>query len=207
MATLEIIRSAEFREGRWPNRAGVSWDIASAPMDALPAQCDWRFATALIEGDAPFSVFPGVDRIVTLIDGEGFTLDVKDFGAVHANRRFLSRAFPGDSPTVCHVQAGPSTVLNLLFARDRLRAEVSVLKEGDHVLAPAACEVLLLFALAGPVVLTSDGEQTHINLGDAAILRTNGRAGARFEIGGLGVHLYTAVLYHLASRFSGAEVS
>jgi environmental stress-induced protein Ves len=198
MAALEIIRNVEFRAGRWPNGAGVSWDIASAPIDAPLTQSDWRFATALIERDAPFSIFPGVDRIITLIDGEGFTLNVKDVGTMHVARPCVPTYFPGDSPTTCRVQAGPSTVLNFLFARDRIRADVAVLKEGDHVAVPPACEAVLFFALEGPAVLVSDGGQADINRGDAAILRTRCGSTPRFAVGGTGVHLYTAVLYRVA---------
>lgn len=50
---MRIIRKSEFIEGRWRNGMGVSWDIASGP--ASSEGFGWRFATALIERDVPFS--------------------------------------------------------------------------------------------------------------------------------------------------------
>jgi environmental stress-induced protein Ves len=198
LATLEIIRRDEFSEGRWPNGAGISWDIASAPPNVAPSEKNWRFSTALIERDAPFSMLPGVDRIITLIDGAGFMLDVDGLDELLINRPFVPTPFPGDSPAACRVEGGASTVLNLLLARSRIAAEVSVHREGAHVAVSLDCEVVLLFALAGRALLTSDTLEAHVNPGDAAILRPNGDIPLSFAIGGSGIHLYTAVLYRSA---------
>lgn len=198
MAALEIIRKGEFTEGRWPNGAGISWDIASAPPDVAPSERDWRFATALIERDAPFSMLPGVDRIITLIDGAGFMLDVDGLDELSINRPFVPTPFPGDSPAACRVDDGASTVLNLLLARPRITADVSIRQEGAQVSASRGCEAVLLFALAGRALLTSDTLEAHMNPGDAAILRPNGDISPSFAVGGSGVHLYTAVLHRLA---------
>ena len=70
---MRIIRKSELKEGRWRNGMGVSWDIASDP----PGTDDfgWRLAIARIDADVPFSHYPSVDRVFTLIEGNGLDLE------------------------------------------------------------------------------------------------------------------------------------
>jgi uncharacterized protein len=197
MIEVEVVRKSDFSEGRWTNGAGISWNIASSPANSAPAKADWHFATALIERPVPFSLLSGVDRVITLIEGKGFRLRVDSLGEILVDRPFVPTPFPGDRPTECHVDGEPSTVLNLLFARTLLTAEVSVLKNGNRVAVPEGCEVVLLFALAGHAVLTSDGQRVEINAGDAAVFRPNDGVTAHFAIDGCGVRVYKAVLHRL----------
>jgi hypothetical protein len=71
---ITVLPSSGFRQGRWLNGMGVSWDIAAEPESAGSADFTWRFAIARIDADVPFSRYSGVDRIFTLIEGEGLTL-------------------------------------------------------------------------------------------------------------------------------------
>ncbi len=171
MAAFEIIRQTDFVKGRWLNGAGVSWDIAFAPHDASPSRFDWRFATAAIEHDAPFSVFPGVDRVITLVDGDGFSLDVEGFGVVDVDRPFVPASFPGDLPTACRLGWGTEPgSQSPAFAR-ALAAEVRLFEAGANFVVPAACEVALLFALAGAPTLAVENDRADLRAGDAAIVR------------------------------------
>ena len=194
MAAFEIIRQTDFVKGRWLNGAGVSWDIAFAPHDASPNRFDWRFATAAIEQDAPFSVFPGVDRVITLVDGDGFSLDVEGFGIIGIGQPFMPASFPGDLPTLCRLTRGPSQVLNLLLSRGRFAAEVHLFEAGTNFVVPAACEVALIFALAGAPALTVKNDRADLRAGDAAIVRPQTNVETRIAVGGVDVLLYAAVV-------------
>lgn len=195
MTAMEIIRKSDFIEGRWLNGAGVSWDIASAPSGANLQDFDWRFATALIERDAPFSLFPNVDRIITLVDGGGFTLDVEGSGRIVITRAHVPTPFPGDQNIMCRVNGRPSTVLNLLLARGRLTAEVSVLHAGSHIDIGGGDMLALAFALAGdPVVSLGTGATAGLSSGDAAIVRPDGSSVVLSVAGGGEAILYVAVV-------------
>jgi environmental stress-induced protein Ves len=102
--------------------------------------------------------------------------------------------FPGDRPTECHVDGKASTVLNLLFARTLLAAEVSVLKDGNCIDVPGHCEVVLLFALAGRAALSWEGHRAEINAGDAALFQPRCGVAARVGIDGHGARVYKAEL-------------
>jgi uncharacterized protein len=63
MPKLVELPATSFREGRWRNGLGVSWDIASEPPGSGMDDFGWRFAIARIDADVPFSHYPQVDRV------------------------------------------------------------------------------------------------------------------------------------------------
>ncbi len=72
---LRIIPQSEFKEGRWRNGQGVSWEIASYREEGA-ADFSWRFAKARIDSDVPFSIYPGMDRVFMMLEGGGMDLDM-----------------------------------------------------------------------------------------------------------------------------------
>jgi len=157
---MRIIRKSEFTEGRWRNGMGVSWDIASD----LPGGEDfgWRFAIARIDADVPFSNYPGVDRIFTLIEGNGLDLAFEGQASLAVHRRFVPHVYPCDVPTFCRLRDGPCRALNLFTRRGAWRAEADILSSGVELSHPGP---ILLFALQG----ASDVDAQALGEGDAAI--------------------------------------
>ena len=163
---MRIIRSHEFREGRWRNGMGVSWDIASDPPGA--EDFGWRFATARIERDVPFSNYPGVDRIFTLIAGDGLTLDFANGSRLAVERRFVPHPFACDVDADCRLNSGPCMALNLFMRRERWTASADILSCGAEI---AHDGPILLFALQG----AADADGLALGEGDAAVTMDNVR--------------------------------
>ncbi|MCB1379948.1 MAG: HutD family protein [Alphaproteobacteria bacterium] len=161
---LRIIRATDFAEGRWKNGMGISWDIASDPPGAGADHFGWRFAIARIDADVPFSAYPEVDRLFTLIDGNGLALDVDGQGLIDVNRRHIPHGFPGDAPTSCRLKDGPCRALNLFLARRGWSATVEIISGTGRI---AHDGPVLLFALDGSVHVGGD----RLEQGDAAIAR------------------------------------
>ena len=157
---MRIIRKSELVEGRWRNGMGVSWDIASDP----PGSDDfgWRFAIARIDADLPFSNYPGVDRIFTLIEGAGLELDFEGHPSLAVHRRFVPHPYPCDIPTFCRLRDGPCRALNLFTRRGLWRADAAILSSGVDVAHPGP---ILLFALQG----AADVNGRALAEGDAAV--------------------------------------
>lgn len=161
---MRIIRSHQFREGRWRNGMGVSWDIASEASHE--EGFGWRFAIARIDADVPFSVYPGVDRVFTLFEGGGLDLDldagVEGATSLSLGRLYVPYPFACDVPARCRLRAGPCRALNLFTRRQMWTATADVL--------PGEAEIahdgpILLFALKDAASL--DGAA--LGQGDAAI--------------------------------------
>ena len=157
---MRIIRKEEYREGRWRNGMGVSWDIAADV--ASGDDFGWRFALARIDADVPFSAYPGVDRVFTLIEGGGLDLDLDGGPTLVVDRLHVPHPFPGDVAVRCRLRAGPCRALNLFTRRDSWSATAEVLSSGAEI---AHDGPILLFALSG----AADVNGAALGQGDAAV--------------------------------------
>lgn len=122
-----------------------------------------RLSRATVAEDGAFSLFPGVERNLTVITGPGFRLT----GTGHDLRcdPLLPVAFPGDILlTATETEAGTSDDFNVMTARHLPRPVVTVESDGARF---AAGNLLALYALgdvtvndtalhSGEMILTKD---------------------------------------------------
>ncbi|MFI9275463.1 HutD family protein [Kitasatospora sp. NPDC052896] len=137
---------------RWRNGGGVTREIASAPDGS------WRVSLAEIAADGPFSTFPGLARILTVVAGSGLELTVGDEPPVRPAPR-TPFAFPGDVPTSARLLGGPVSALNVMSRG--FTADVRLVDAGAPVeLLPAPGGLLLAVELTGydAVLATHPGE-------------------------------------------------
>lgn len=164
---MQIIRREDFREGRWKNGLGLSWDIAADQPAA--DEFGWRFALARIDRDVSFSLYPGVDRIFTLVEGDGLDLDFEGRPPLAVERRFVPHVYPCDVPAFCRLRGGPCRALNLFYRRGAFTAGADVLSSAAEIVHPGQ---VLLFALHG----AADVNGASLRPGDAAIAAGSLRA-------------------------------
>ncbi|MCY0920634.1 MULTISPECIES: HutD family protein [unclassified Streptomyces] len=182
--TTRIHRAADRSAAPWKNGGGVTREIAVWPHDADMDGFEWRVSLADVTADGPFSAFPGVDRVLTVVEGAGMDLTIAGERAL-LDRRFAPRHFPGDRPTDCRLLDGPVVNFNVMYRREAATAEVRV-RTGDQALAPERGETLLVVALEGDAVIDgpTPGSTAALGRRDAALLtgpevrrlRTSGRA-------------------------------
>ena len=131
----------------WKNGGGVTREIACWPPGAGMDDFQWRLSIATIAASGPFSAFPGVDRIIALLDGPGARLATSDGAIDHAlNRPFEPFSFPGEAAIHGTVLGEASSDFNVMTRRSLLRAQLQVLR------APASIEAAthgMLLAVQG----------------------------------------------------------
>ena len=71
-----LIQYASLRPTPWKNGGGVTTELAMSPPGAGLDNFDWRVSLASIAEDGPFSQFPGVDRTLVMVAGDGYTQTV-----------------------------------------------------------------------------------------------------------------------------------
>lgn len=71
---VSVIRAAQCTPVRWRNGGGFTLEIATWPEHATLDTFLWRVSVATIDAPGPFSRFPGIDRSLTLIDGDAMVL-------------------------------------------------------------------------------------------------------------------------------------
>ncbi|WP_327237074.1 HutD family protein [Streptomyces sp. NBC_01317] len=179
-----VLRAARRTVVPWKNGGGVTREIAAGPEGAGTGGFDWRVSLAEVGADGPFSVFPGVERILTLVEGDGMELTVGGRRRL-VGERFVPQVFPGDVPAGCVLLGGPVVNLNVMYRRDRAAARVEVVRgrltDPVRIGAPEVGETVLVVALEGAAALgdLDLGAYDAVVLGRGAgpaRLRTEGRA-------------------------------
>lgn len=181
-----ILRACDRTPMPWSNGGGVTREIAADPAGAGMADFGWRVSLADVVGDGPYSALPGVDRIITVVDGAGMVLTID--GVTHAPIRPLRPfAFSGDAATDCRLTGGPIVNLNVMTRRGRATASAGIV-DGAHTATAPEGGAVLLVALAESVDydlgLGSDGGR--LDRFDAVLLPGTGTGDAprlRFEGG------------------------
>ncbi|CAM5368494.1 HutD family protein [Streptomyces xanthochromogenes] len=141
---MRTLRAADLRAVPWRNGGGVTRNILAHPEGAGTADFVWRVSLADVGADGPFSGFPGVDRILTVVEGAGMDLLVGGRRRL-VDERFVPQRFPGDAPTDCRLLAGPVVNFNVMFRRGTPAPAVAVVRGGLTVAGPA-----LVVALDAP---------------------------------------------------------
>lgn len=167
---LGIVRFADIPVIPWRNGGGVTREVVASGASVAsggpdPQEFDWRVSIADVSEPGPFSVFPGVDRVITLVEGERMELDID--GVVHVLGLHESLSFDGASQASCSLPAGPTRDVNVMTRRDRLSAAVAVrdLSDTRPIAVSGAQIVVLLTGTA--VVAGADESHAHLGLLDA----------------------------------------
>lgn len=137
---MRLVRRGEARAVPWKNGGGVTFELAAFPEGAGFDDFVWRLSMAEVASDGPFSVFPGVDRTLTLLDGGGIALDFSGH-AVTLAAGSGPFAFPGEAPVIGRLIAGPILDLNMMTRRRRRAHHVRILRAGEAARAGTAALV------------------------------------------------------------------
>jgi environmental stress-induced protein Ves len=138
----------------WKNGLGRTRELAAQPAIDGGAGFLWRVSIAEVDSAAPFSRFPGIDRVIVLLDGTGFDM-ILDGRQRHAlTTRHAPFAFPGEAQVEVELAAGPTRDFNLMVQRAYAGGEILVWQGADARQADPA--TVLVYCARGRVE-TSEG--------------------------------------------------
>jgi uncharacterized protein len=116
-AERELLRRAAQPISAWRNGGGRTRQVAIEPRDADIARgFRWRVSIAQVDSDGPFSAFPGIDRSLWLLRGNGMILDV-DGRQARLDQPLQRIDFAGETPVHAQRIDGPNEDLNVMVAR------------------------------------------------------------------------------------------
>ncbi|MDQ2634954.1 MAG: HutD family protein [Pseudomonadota bacterium] len=177
---MRILRAEAYRRMRWKNGGGETAEIAVSPESAGLDDFDWRVSMARIEAGGPFSLFPDVDRTMSVLEGEGMLLSAEGRSPFGLTFRSDPLTFPADAATSAALIAGPATALNVMSRRGRCRHEVSAMDiDGSMEISFDAAQAML-FCRAGSMLLGNEAGQGRLGRFDAVVLDDR-RAAHRVE--------------------------
>ena len=112
------LRQADYQRMRWKNGAGWTTEIAQAPADdGGSGHFAWRVSIAEVDADAAFSTFPGVDRSLLVLAGEGMVLTFGDGRSALLRALAEGLAFPGEASVHARLLGGPTRDFNVMTRR------------------------------------------------------------------------------------------
>ncbi|WP_441244690.1 HutD/Ves family protein [Tardiphaga sp. 768_D3_N2_1] len=165
---MQILRAANYKVMPWKNGLGSTTEIAIFPADAKLDDFDWRVSMAQVTSDGAFSLFPGIDRTLLVIDGAGIDLDVDGCASVRIDRSTI-HSFPGDQQTSATLIDGPITDLNVMSRRgivsQRVR-RINVMKRQDFLVSAQ----MFLFVEHGTVTVRSASTVDSLSTHDALLV-------------------------------------
>lgn len=178
---MRVLRAADRIATPWKNGGGVTREVAAFPPGAGMDDFGWRISLADVAADGPFSAFPGVDRVLTVIAGAGLVLDVEG-QVVTLDAAAPPLAFAGEAKVAARLTGGPIRDLNLMVRRGGWRAQARRMTVADAAEVVTRANVTLVLALDALRVAGPDGTIDLEPL-DAVILD---KQGARLSLEGPG---------------------
>ena len=183
-----VLRASDYRRMRWKNGAGWTSEILKVHASDERDTNDWiwRLSIADIEADAPFSAFPGVERELVLLNGNGLRLRFDDGESQELLPPHDSLRFAGERTAFGELLDGPTRDFNLMWKRDAVAAELWHRPlVGTMVLFVEPGELWAIHLMAGQSRFADDSGLGAVNLGDTAILRAR-QGRARYVLDGGG---------------------
>ncbi|MDO7898265.1 HutD/Ves family protein [Pseudomonas citrulli] len=179
MSDMKILRAADYPRMPWKNGGGSTEEITRDAGTGLEG-FGWRLSIADIAESGGFSTFPGYERIISVLQGDGMTLNV-DGQPTRALRPLDPFAFSGESQVHCTLLGGPIRDFNLIYAPQRYRARLQWMGGLQRFFSEA--QTVLVFS-AAPGLTLKVGESA-VGLGLYDCLQLTGNTGlVEFSIHG-----------------------
>ncbi|MBR2692411.1 MAG: HutD family protein [Aquamicrobium sp.] len=159
---MRILRASDYRSMPWKNGGGTTTEIVVSPAGAGLDDFDWRISMARVEAGGPFSIFSGIDRTLSILEGEGITLSIAGHETVELTRASEPLFFLADAATEATLPAGPITDLNVMTRRGRVRHTVRRLSLSEPLDFTTQATVTLVFCDEGVLQI---GESPALALG------------------------------------------
>lgn len=167
---MRLIRQTKYRRQPWKNGGGETIEIAIAPPGATTDDFDWRVSMARVETDGPFSSFPGIDRTLTILDGQGIELSVDGKPVTVTDQPY---SFPGDAPATARLIDGPIRDLNVMTRRGMLQHRVTRLTLTAPRDMIIRSPVALIYCAAGKLAVEDEiAPELEVIAGDSVLIES-----------------------------------
>ena len=170
---MRILRAENHKRMPWKSGGGETTEIAVFPEGAGLSDFDWRVSMARVDGDGPFSSFPGIDRTIAILEGAGIVLDVAGNAARRLTAEDEPHRFPADRPTSAALIGGSVLDFNVMSRRGRVAHSVHGISAS---LSAGPGGVRLVFCASGSLNIRMDGADLTLERHDAALLDTGEEA-------------------------------
>ena len=172
---MQIIRFTDLKPQPWRNGGGVTREVAShrggasagAASSGATSSDDgawgWRVSIADVTSAGQYSAFPGMERVLTVVEGELLLLAVD--GTEHPLEKYRPFRFPGGAASSSALPTGDVRNLNVIAREGTFKAYTSIVELSKKRAHPVF-EGQLGILLQGQAAVTA-GADTSETAGEA----------------------------------------
>lgn len=118
---MMILRSHGHKKILWKNGGGFTNEINRYPNNNNE-DFDWRLSMATVQfPGGPFSIYPNIDRTLSIIDGENLILTLNNNQLINLNKNSPPYSFSGEIPIICQIHEDILIDFNVMTKRDKFR--------------------------------------------------------------------------------------
>ena len=189
---MRLIGPADYRHMPWKNGGGTTIEIAVSLSGASLETFDWRVSMATVVEAGPFSTFPGIDRTLCVLEGNGIRLDI-DGQSTTLTQSSAPFAFAADAKVLGMPLDGPITDLNVMTRRGRYRHAVSRMNAIRSLAVQPTGSTSLIFS-CNACRIASRAEMIDVPAGASILIEND--AGGSYEAAATGaVELFLVDLF------------
>jgi environmental stress-induced protein Ves len=134
---MRILRASDRIAVPWKNGGGTTSEVAVYPQNAGFDDFGWRISIARIDRGGPFSIFPGIDRKLAMLEGR-VTLTIGGQSPIALAPDSPPAIFPGDAPTSAELLDSPASDLNVMTRRGAFTARMEKTRVRERDLASSS---------------------------------------------------------------------
>jgi environmental stress-induced protein Ves len=146
----------------WKNGLGETLEVARSPDGHSLDAFDWRVSVAPVVADGAFSVFPGIERSIVVIEGAGMQLTLAD-GRTRALRPGEPFTYDGGTAVEGRLIDGPVRDFNVMVRRGRCTGSL-MLVTGPLTMAGGGATTVA-YVLSGDWQAQADAETGRLEPG------------------------------------------
>lgn len=153
---IRLFNLDDYRQMRWKNGAGYTTEIARFPAQSA-VDFEWRISMAEVTTAGYFSDFTGKQRVISVLQGAGLTLQVDQQEAVSV-KPFDLFTFDGSAQVYCDLLAGQVRDFNLIYNPKKYHVRVEWRQQSSLHQFLTSAQHVFIFNWADAIQLEIDGE-------------------------------------------------
>ena len=114
----KILSAKDFRSMPWKNGGGITRELYRLPHPVDSERFLFRLSMAQVASDGPVSLFPGIDRTLLLLEGQGCRLTFPERLDVVLDQPLVPLHFSGEDSIHCQLLAGACQDFNVMIDRE-----------------------------------------------------------------------------------------
>jgi environmental stress-induced protein Ves len=164
--TIELLPAAARAAVPWKNGGGVTREVAVHPRGSGFQTLDWRVSIAQVRSAGPFSLLPGLDRRLAVLEGT-LSLVIAQAPEVRLSPDTPALHFPGEVSVQAQPVDGPVMDLNIMTRRG-LFSSALTLHRAQHPTPLAGGAATLVVVALTDLVLSAGMAEWQLSYLDGA---------------------------------------